>query len=229
MIGVFVSFTLSQAGMVIHWRRLRTPRWRLSAAINGFGAVVTGLVLVVVGVTKVEEGAWIIMVLIPTLVWVFIATRRHYDHVASQLTLRGWTPTARGKNVVIIPIGGLHRAVVQALQYGRTLSDDVRAVYVSLDPKATEQVRKDWAEWGQGVSLVVLESPYRSLMEPLLEYIRQLDRDSPTNYLTVILPEFVPARWWQHLMHNQSALIIKAALLFRPNVIVASVPFHLER
>ena len=227
MIGVFLSFTVSQTGMVIHWRTLRTPGWRTSAAINGFGAVVTGIVLAVVAVTKAPEGAWIILMLIPALVWMFRETKRHYDHVASQLTLRGFTPSPRRKNVVIIPISGLQRAVVQALQYGRTLSDDVRAVYVSLDPAVTEQLKRDWKEWGQGVTLVVLESPYRSLLEPLLEYIRKHDQESPTDYLTVILPEFVPARWWQHLLHNQSALIIKAALLFRPNTIVTSVPFHL--
>jgi amino acid transporter len=229
MIGVFLSFTLSQTGMVIHWRTLRTPGWKTSAAINGFGAVVTGVVLVVVAATKAPEGAWIILVLIPGLVWVFRETKHHYDHVASQLTLRGWTPSPHRKNVVIIPIGGLHRAVVQALQYGRTLSDDVRAVYVNVDPTITEQLRRDWNEWGQGVTLVVLESPYRSLLEPLLEYIRQHDLEAPNDYLTVVLPEFVPARWWQHLLHNQSALIIKAALLFRPNTIVTSVPFHLEQ
>jgi len=227
MIGVFLSFTLSQIGMVIHWRQLRTPGWKASAVINGSGAVVTGIVLVVVAVTKAPEGAWIILVLIPALVWMFRETKRHYDHVASQLTLRGFAPSPRRRNVVIIPISGLQRAVVQALQYGRTLSDDVRAVYVSLDPAVTEQLKRDWNEWGQGVTLVVLESPYRSLLEPLLEYIRKHDQESPTDYLTVILPEFVPARWWQHLLHNQSALIIKAALLFRPNTIVTSVPFHL--
>jgi len=229
MIGVFLSFTLSQTGMVIHWWQLRTPGWKMSAVINGVGAVVTGMVLVVVAVTKAPEGAWIILVLIPALVWVFRETKRHYDHVGSQLTLRGWAPSPRRKNVVIIPIGGLHRAVVQALQYGRTLSDDVRAVYVNVDPAVTEQLRREWNEWGQGVTLVVLDSPYRSLLEPLLEYIRQHDREAPNDYLTVILPEFVPARWWQHLLHNQSALIIKAALLFRPNTIVTSVPFHLEQ
>jgi amino acid transporter len=228
MIGVFLSFTLSQTGMVIHWRQLRTPGWKTSAVINGIGAVVTGVVLVVVTVTKAPEGAWIILVLIPALVLVFRETKRHYDHVASQLTLRGWTPTPHRKNVVIIPIGGLHRAVVEALQYGRTLSDDVRAVYVNVDPAITGQIRRDWGEWGQGVTLVVLESPYRSLLEPLLEYIRQHDLEAPHDYLTVILPEFVPARWWQHLLHNQSALVIKAALLFRPDTIVTSVPFHLE-
>jgi hypothetical protein len=212
---------------VIHWRRLREPGWKSSAVINGFGAVVTGIVLVIVAMTKAAEGAWIIIVMIPVLVAIFEITRRHYDRVASELTLRGWEPEPSGRHVVIVPIGGLQRAVVKALRYARTLSADVRAVLVELDPTATDAVRQQWREWGQGVALVVLESPYRSLMEPLLDYIEDLQQAEPSAYVTVILPEFVPRRLWQHLLHNQHALLIKGALLFRPNVVVTSVPFHL--
>jgi amino acid transporter len=229
MIGVFVSFTLSQAGMVIHWRKTKEAGWKTSAFINGFGAVVTGVVLVIVAVTKTLEGAWIVLLLIPIIVALFRSTRRHYDHVASQLTLRGYQPERRAHNTVVMPIGGMQRAVVEALRYAETLSDDVRAVYVDIDPKATEQIRRDWDTWGGRVTLVVLPSPYRSVMEPLLAYITQVETERPSDYVTVILPEFVPARWWQHLLHNQSALLIKGALLFRPNTVVTSVPFHLER
>jgi amino acid transporter len=227
MIGVFVSFTLSQAGMVVHWRKLREPGWRTSAAINGFGALVTGIVLLVVATTKAAEGAWIIILMIPILVILFNITRRHYDHVASELTLRGWRPEPVGRHVVLVPIGSLQRAVVKALRYASTMSADVRAVYVEIDPSFTKTMRDQWAAWGQGVELVVLESPYRSLMEPLLEYIETVQRDDPRGYVTVILPEFVPHRLWQHLLHNQHALLIKGALLFKPNVVVTSVPFHL--
>jgi amino acid transporter len=227
MIGVFVSFTLSQAGMVIHWRRLQEPGWRSSAVINGFGAVVTGVVLAIVAMTKAAEGAWIIIVMIPVLVAIFEVTRRHYDRVASELTLRDWEPEAAGRHVVIVPIGGLQRAVVKALRYARSLSSDVRAVFVELDPEATAALRRQWTEWGQGVDLVVLESPFRSLMEPLLDYIEDLQEAEPAVSVTVILPEFGPQRLWQHLLHNQHALLIKGALLFRPNVVVTSVPFHL--
>jgi amino acid transporter len=229
MIGVFVSFTLSQAGMVIHWRKTKEAGWKTSAFINGFGAVVTGVVLVIVAVTKTLEGAWIVLLLIPMIVAIFKATRQHYDHVASQLTLRGYEPAQRAHNTVVMPIGGMQRAVVEALRYAETLSDDVRAVYVDIDPKATEQIRRDWDRWGGRVTLVVLPSPYRSVMEPLLGYITQVEAERPNDYVTIILPEFVPARWWQHLLHNQSALLIKGALLFRPNTVVTSVPFHLER
>jgi hypothetical protein len=228
MIGVFVSFTLSQAGMVIHWRQLRGPGWRASAAINGVGAFVTGVVLLVVAITKTHEGAWIILLLIPVHVFLFRATRRHYDEVNAQLSLDGWKPAETRRNVVLVPISGIHRAVVQALEYAKSLSTDVRAVYVGLDPAATEQLRSKWCQWGRGVELVVLDSPYRSLMEPLLEYIEQLSKNETPTYATVVLPEFVPARWWHHLFHNQSALLIKGALLFKPNTVVTSVPFHLR-
>jgi hypothetical protein len=229
MIGVFVSFTLSQAGMVIHWRKLRTPGWRSSAAINGFGAIVTGIVLLIVATTKAFEGAWIVLVMMPMLVLMFEMIRRHYDQVASELTLRDWRPDPVGHHTVLIPVGGIQRAVVKALQYGRTLAPDVRAVYVDIDPASTDTVRQQWREWGQGVDLIVLPSPYRSLMEPLLQYIEDVGAGSANTRVTVILPEFVPRRIWHHLLHNQHALLIKGALLFKPNVIVTSVPYHLGR
>ncbi len=229
MIGVFVSFTLSQAGMVIHWRRTRQAGWKTSAVINGFGALTTGVVLVIVAVTKTLEGAWIVLILIPAIVMLFKATRRHYAHVAAQLTLRGYTPQRRVHNTVLIPIGGLQRAVIEALRYAETLSDDVRAVYVDVDAAATERLRREWQTWGGRVQLVVLPSPFRSVLEPLLEYVEQVGNERQDDYVTVILPEFVPAHWWQQLLHNQRALLIKGSLLFRPNTVVTSVPFHLAK
>ncbi len=228
MIGVFVSFTLSQAGMVVHWRRARSSGWRTSAAINGIGATVTGIVLLVVGATKAHEGAWIIMLLIPLNVVFFQVTHAHYNRVAAQLTLRGWRPNGPRRNTVLVPVGGIQRAVVEALGYARTLSTDVRALYIDVDPTATQELQSLWPEWGHDVPLVVLESPYRSLMEPLLEYIDAIHREHPDDYVTIVLPEFVPARWWHHFFHNQRALLIKGALLFKPKTVVTSVPFHLR-
>jgi amino acid transporter len=228
MIGVFVSFTLSQAGMVVHWRRLGGQGWRTSALINGVGAAVTGVVLLVVATTKVLEGAWIIILLIPVHVLFFRATRSHYDGVAAQLSLKGWQSPGPRRNTVVVPIGGIYRSVVEALAYAKTLSPDVRAVYVNIDPVATDQVKREWQKWGEGLPLIVLESPFRSLMEPLLEYIGQISNEHPSDYVTIVLPEFVPARWWHHLFHNQRALLIKGALLFKPNTVVTSVPFHLR-
>ncbi|HEX9366778.1 MAG TPA: APC family permease, partial [Vicinamibacterales bacterium] len=229
MIGVFISFTLSQTGMVVHWRRLREPGWRASAVVNGIGAFATAIVLIIVGVTKTLEGAWIIILLIPVLVAIFKATHRHYTHAASQLSLKDWRGEGPQHSTVLVPISGVHRAVLQAVGYARSLSSDVRAIFVDVDAAATARVRADWERWGGGTRLDVLPSPYRSLMEPLMDYIDQLQAANPRDYVTVILPEFVPARWWQHLLHNQTALLIKGALLFRPRVVVTSVPFHLER
>jgi amino acid transporter len=229
MIGVFISFTLSQTGMVVHWRRLRAPGWRTSAFVNGIGALATAVVLLIVGVTKTLEGAWIIILLIPVLVAVFKATHRHYKHAAAQLSLKDWHGEGPQHSTVLVPISGVHRAVLQAVGYARSLSGDVRAIFVDVDAAATARVRTDWDKWGGGTRLDVLPSPYRSLMEPLMEYIDELQTANPHDYVTVILPEFVPARWWQHLLHNQTALLIKGALLFRPRVVVTSVPFHLER
>jgi amino acid transporter len=228
MLGVFVSFTLSQAGMVIKWRRERKPGWRLGAFISGLGATLTLIVLFVVAITKFREGAWIIIVLIPILVGHFLSINRHYHKVAQQLSLKGMAVSEKRHNTVIVPIGGVHRAVVQALEYARTLSDDVRAVYVDVDPHATREIREDWSQWGKGIRLEILASPFRSVMEPLLEYIELTNDERPDDFVTVLLPEFVPARWWHHLLHNQRALLIKGALLFRPHIVVTSVPYHLH-
>src|SRR5262249_53376021 len=209
MIGVFISFTLSQAGMVIHWRHSREPGWGSSAAINGFGAIVTGIVLLIVAVTKTLEGAWIVLLLIPLIVMIFKETRRHYDHVASQLTLRGYDAPPRRHNTVLIPIGGIQRAVGQPLRYAEPLSEDVRAVAGGAGARATVKIGGAGATTGGKVQLIVLASPYLSLMDPLLEYIGDVESEHPNDYVTVILSEFDPARWWQHLLHNQRALLIK--------------------
>jgi amino acid transporter len=227
MIGVFVSFTLSQCGMVIRWRSLRTPGWRASAMVNGIGGLVTGIVLMVVAVTKAHEGAWLIILLIPIQVVIFRITKSHYEAVRKQLALGAWTPSVKHRNTVLVPISGIHRAVLQAVDYARTLSPDVRAVYIDVDPIGTDKLRQDWAKWAADTPLVVLSSPYRSLLEPLLEYIEQIAAEEPQAYVTVVLPEFVPAKWWHHIFHNQRALLIKGALLFKPNTVVTSVPFHL--
>jgi amino acid transporter len=228
MIGVFVSFSLSQAGMCLHWKRERGHGWVRHALLNGVGAVLTSLVLLIVAVTKFSEGAWLILAIIPALVLHFRSVRTHYDSVAAQLSLREGGPEPPLHNAVIVPISGVHKAVVAALRYARGLSTDVRAFYVETDRAATEEILRDWQRWGEGMPLVVRRSPYRSLMEPLLDYIEEVDAERPDNFVTVVLPEFVPSRWWHHLLHNQRALLIKAALLFKRNTVVISVPFHLR-
>jgi amino acid transporter len=230
MIGVFMAFTLSQVGMFLRWRRTRPPGWPFRAAISGLGATVSGIVLVIVAITKVAEGAWIVLVLVPILMLVFKQTRLHYDSVASQLSLTDLdVDTTPHGHIVIVPIGGVHRAVIEALRYASSLAKDVRAVYVNVNPESLVALKRDWPLWGSHIKLVVLQSPYRSMSEPLLDYIDRLERENPEDYITVVLPEFVVKHWWHHLLHNQSAFTLKAALLFRPRVVTTSVPFHLKQ
>jgi amino acid transporter len=230
MIGVFLSFTLSQTGMFLRTRRMREPGWHVSATISGVGAVVTFAVLIVVALTKGLDGAWIVVVLIPALSLLFRTTRAHYDSVASQLSLSGVAvDTSPHGHIVIVPIGGVHRAVIEALRYASSLAKDVRAVYVNVNPESLVALKRDWPHWGSHVKLVVLQSPYRSMAEPLLDYVDRLEREHPEDYITVVLPEFVVKHWWHHLLHNQSAFALKAALLFRPRVVTTSVPFHLKQ
>ena len=228
-VGVFLSFTLSQGGMVFRHLRLKEPGWRFGIVVNATGAVCTSLVLAVITATKFTHGAWVVIVLIPVFVFLFRRVNVHYRQIREQLSLENAAPPAPLRNIVIVPVSTIHRGVVHGLQYARALSDDVRAVVIDLDPEATQRLRERWSQYGCGVPLVVLESPYRSIVRPLLEYIRALDRRSDKDVITVVLPEFVPAHWWEHLLHNQTALLIKGALLFRPNTIVTSVPYHLQR
>jgi hypothetical protein len=229
MIGVFVSFSLSQGGMFLKWRREREEGWRTHAFVNGLGAVLTAVVLVIVAVTKFAEGAWLIIAVTPLLVLHFRSIRRHYEKVGAQLSLRDWEPEAATHNAVVLPISGVHKAVVKALAYARSLGPDVRAVYVETDPRETAAMEEQWRVWGDGVPLVVLRSPYRSVLRPLLDFLDGLDDGRPNSFVTVVLPEFVPGRFWHHLLHNQRALLIKGALLLKTNTIVTSVPFRLER
>ena len=231
-IGVFLSFTLSQSGMVKRWLRLREPGWRWRMYVNGAGAAVTAIVLATLAVTKFAEGAWIIVVVIPVLIVVFLMIHRHYDVVADELSLTGFEGPPKFEHTILVPIGDLHRGVVRALEYAKSLAAPhvvVRAVYVETDPARTARLEEKWGQWGLGVPLVVLSSPYRSLLRPLLDYIDKIQARGGEQMITIVLPEFLPKRWWQHVLHNQTALVIKAALLFRRNTVVADVPYLLKR
>jgi amino acid transporter len=228
-VGVFLAFTLSQAGMVAHWVALRGGGWVRSALLNGVGAVLTAVVLVVIAVTKFTQGAWIVVLLIPCIVMFFRKIRRHYLRVGSELTLEGFREEPPTGHTVLVPVSGIHRGVVTALHYAQAISSDVEAVTVSLDPGSTEQMRKGWAEYAPEVPLVVLDSPYRSVIGPIREYIEQVKGRSTRHLVTVVLPEFVPAHWWEHFLHNQTALALKATLLFSARTVVTSVPHHLSR
>ena len=230
-IGVFISFTLSQSGMVRRWLRLREKGWQWRVWINGIGAAVTGVVLLTLTVTKFVEGAWIVVVVIPVLVTTFVVMYRHYDEVARELSLEGFEGPPAFQHTVLVLIGDVHRGVVRAVQYARTLAPTaaVRAVYVETDPAHTARLEDKWGKWGLGVPLVVLTSPYRSLLRPLLDYLDQIQSRGGEQMVTIVLPEFLPRHWWQHVLHNQTALLVKGALLFRRNTVVADVPYLLQR
>jgi amino acid transporter len=262
-VGVFLSFTLSQSGMVRHWLRVgraaknvrasgaeakrntgsletgkltdhlevlrEAAHWKKSIVVNGLGALATLVVLIVLVTTKFIHGAWIVVVLIPLLVALFRSIHRHYLDVAMQLTTEGLQKIRPVEHEVIVPISGIHRGVLQALEYAKTIAHGhVTALYINLDEEATQKLRAKWTGFVEGVELVVIASPYRSLVGPLTRYIDRRLTLHPDQVVTVVLPEFVPAKWWHHLLHNQSSLMLKGALLFKPNVIVISVPYHLR-
>lgn len=227
--GVFLSFTLSQSGMVQRWRRLKEEGWQHGMLINGFGAVCTFIVTIVVAVTKFTHGAWIVIVLIPVLVLCFKAIHRHYERARTELQAQTPLDPNDIKHTVIVPIAAINRVAKQTLAYARSISDNVTAIHITDDEEEIEAMRAKWNELGTDMPLVIIESPYRSLIGPLLSYIDEIDKQRPDDTITVVLPEFVARHWWEQILHNQSAFRIKAALLFRPGTVVTSVPYHLER
>lgn len=229
-VGVFLSFTLSQTGMIVHWFRLKTPGWWRSALINGLGALTTLTVLCVIIVAKFSEGAWVVTLLIPILVITFMAIHHHYESLAHQLSLDGLEPPPPLRTTVVVPISSLHRGTVNALKYAESIAPgNVTAVHISMDPEQTQRLQERWPKWGGDIPLVILDSPYRSLVRPLVNYVEEIDSKWSNDIVTVVLPEFVPAHAWHHLLHNQTSLLIKGALLFRKNKAVISVPYRLER
>jgi len=236
-VGAFLAFTLSQAGMVLHWWREQGRGWQSKAALNGLGALATGIALIVIGASKFAQGAWITVLVLPLLVLVFLRIRTHYRQVAEQLTMEGFPPPAPPALCprAVIPISGVHRGMADAVDYARSISKDVTAVYVELEPGSGERIRAKWQRWWPDVPLVVLPSPYRSIVGPLLDFLDETDEQHDDGQLaTVVLPEFVLARWWHGLFHNQTAWLIKAALLYRRRHLgyqraIIDVPYHLER
>ncbi len=236
-VGAFLAFTLSQAGMVAHWFRLKGQNWPFKAGINGLGALVTGTTLVIIAVSKFIQGAWVSIIFIPLLIFLFLQIRSHYRNVTRQLSLKGLPPSLTPAIIprVVIPISGVHRGIIEAVNFARGMTSDVTGVYVELEPGHGEAVRQVWEAWFPDVPLVVLPSPYRSLVGPLLDFLDQLDRERHDGHLSaIVLPEFIPAKWWQSVLHNQSAMLIRNALLHRRRTlgyqqVIIDVPHHLKK
>ena len=235
-VGVFLAFTLSQTGMVIHWRNERSRGWGYKAVLNGLGAVTTLITLLVIGFSKFVEGAWITILLILILVLVLQQIKKHYKAVGQQLSLRGLPPSLKPTPIVriVIPISGVHRGMIDAIDYAKSMSNDITAVYIELEPDSSVRVRELWQRWFPDIPLVILDSPYRSIITPLLNFLDETDRQHNDGQLAaVVLPEFIPAKWWQNLLHNQTSRSIKNALLYRRRHlgfqrVIIDVPYHLK-
>jgi amino acid transporter len=248
-IGVFLSFTLSQTGMAIRWwksghlkdggeidshgAKLQYDKsWRFKMFVNGFGALCTFIVMIVFAVTKFREGAWIILIVIPLLVSLFFTIHRHYKDLAAHLTLEKFSglPARQTRHRVILPISGIHQGALEALRYAKLLSDDVTAVHVSIDPDETEKVQKKWKMWGEGTRLVILDSPFRLFIEPLLTYLEEIiDKRQSNETITVVVPQFIPSRRWHNALHMRTANVLRQELLSKHGVVVTDVPYHVYK
>ncbi|HET9914207.1 MAG TPA: amino acid permease [Anaerolineales bacterium] len=246
-IGVFLSFTLSQTGMARRWWKmghlepgveikergstLRHDRhWQIKMFINGFGAICTAVVMCVFAITKFHDGAYIILILIPLLIIFFSFIHRHYTNVAKRLSLEnyGEPPPYMARHRVIVPMSGVHQGALAALRYARMLSNDVTAVHVSMDPEETEKVRNKWETWGRGTRLVIVDSPYRLFLEPLLNYIDEILSSRQTNEtITIVVPQFVPSKKVHNILHMQTAEMLRRELLATPGVVITEVPYQI--
>jgi amino acid transporter len=228
-LGVFIAFTLSQTGMMVRWLRRHEPGWQRGALINGLGAATTGVVMVVVGTSNFFAGSWLVIVLVPLLMLLLSGIRRHYQTLDQRLAL---DRIPEGKEVaqdpiVIVPVARLDRTARQAIAFANSVSESATAVHITNNPESAAELRERWPDWAGKTELVVVESPYRALVGPLLRYMDALQAQDPGRPVLVVLSEVVPRHWWENFLHNQTALRLKLRLFARPNTIVADVPYHL--
>jgi len=247
-IGVFLSFTLSQGGMARRWWKIGhlkegeevvepgstlryQQNWRFKMVVNSFGALCTSIVAIVFAVTKFREGAWVVLILTPMLVMIFFRIHYHYKDLAHSLSLEDFAgvPARQTRHRVIMPVSGVHQGTLDGLHYARLLSSDVTVVHISIDPAETEKVQKKWVTWGEGTRLVILDSPYRLFVEPLLEYLKEIiDHRQPNETITVVVPQFIPSKRWHNLLHMRTAEVLRTELLSKHGVVVTDVPYHVE-
>ena len=233
-IGVFLSFTIAQAGMVVHWWRQRDLSWGRRALLNGFGAMITGIVVVVIAVSKFFAGAWIVLIFIPAMMFIFKKIKRHYLDMAEQLHLPleegPYNAKPVGKHYVIVPVASPTRVVAETMRYAKKIGDEVIALHVATDKETARRVEEKWRRWNPQVHLVTVYSPYRLVIQPLLHFVEKLiRRKQPEDYVTVVIPEFETRKWWHRLLHNQTGLVLRTLLIFNKNVAVTTIPFHLQK
>jgi len=202
--------------------------WLIKMVINGFGAVCTAVVTLVFAITKFSEGAYVVIILLPITVGVFYAINRHYSNLAGRLSLDNFEPhPAISRHRVILAISGVHQGTLTALRYARTLSDDITAVHVSIDNAEAEKIKRKWDIWGEGIRLVILESPYRLFLEPMLQYIEDIDEQrKPNEIITIVVPQFIPRHWWTNYLHTRTADALRSALFFKKEVVITDVPYQ---
>lgn len=228
-VGVFLAFTLSQSGMVMRWRKLKTPGWKRNAFINGFGAVMTGLILLIAGVTKFVHGAWLVMVLIPVFVGFFSFINMHYRRVADQLRIEpGQLPDPTIRQFVLVPIDTVNYASLRALAFARSMSTQILAVHVNIDPERAQSTKEKMSKFAPDITLITLDSPYRQFVRPMIAYVEALHQQNPDAFVTIILPEFIPAHFWEKALHGRTAQRLRSEFEMHPNVAVVLVPYLLE-
>jgi len=226
-IGVFLSFTLSQAGMVKHWRLTQERGWHWRSFVNGFGAVCTFVVMIVFGAVKFKDGAWLIIIFIPILLALFARIQAHFQSVRRQLSMDGYRPAQGIRNHVLLLVPDIHRAIIPAMQLARSMSNEARAVHISIDPTREARVRERWTLYSRGMPLTVLQSPYRSLSAPILAHVQELRERDPQSLVVVVIPEFEPKGWFPKLLHGHAGFALAVRLHFIPGVVVVNVPYHI--
>jgi amino acid transporter len=229
-VGVFLSFTISQTGMIVHHYKFKELHWKRGLFINALGALTTLTVLIVIGVTKFKSGAWMVIILIPAVVFFFKEIKSHYMDVGRKLTRDTYhleRDLVKSPYYAIVPISGIHPGVVQAIEYAQTISDNVIVCYVDIDHDATEKLKKVWEKWAQGIDLTIIPSPYRSVIGPLVEFIDSTHKESGRKNISIVVPEFITRRWYHQFLHNQMTLVLKTTLRLKPGKVVTTIRYHL--
>lgn len=234
-IGVFLSFTIAQASLVVKWQRDRGQNWLGRAVINGLGAVVTGIVVIIIAITKFFYGAWIIILFIPFMVSIFRAVQRHYKNTADQLRITpeeflDYMTLPKATNLIVVPVSGITQVVAETLRYAKSISDDVIALHIYTDEQEGQKIQQKWENWNIGVKIAMVYSPYRLIIQPILSFINQMEMHRCNyDYITIIIPEFETSKWWHRLLHNQTGWILRTLLILRDNVIVTTISYHLKK